>query len=189
MPIVPPPSPIPFFLRPFLWLAKRITGKENVPGLLLAWFPKGAIGAGVFELSAAGAPKDMEARVLAVARIASSAVTGCPFCLDMNAATYARVGLQPSELKILFSLNAAAFESLGPREAAAAHYAVALTRTPVVLSKELVQLLQERFSPKEIVILAATIAQVNYWSRFNQGLGIPRAGFFDDAVCPLPSAQ
>ena len=70
MPIVPLPSPIPFFLRPFLWLAKRITGKANVPGMLLAWFPKGAMGAGVFELSAASAPKDLEARVLAVARIA-----------------------------------------------------------------------------------------------------------------------
>ncbi len=189
MPIVPLPSPIPFFLRPFLWLAKRITGKANVPGMLLAWFPKGAMGAGVFELSAASAPKDLEARVLAVARITSSAVTGCPFCLDMNAATHSRAGLKPDELKLLFSLDAAAFESLGPREAAAAQYAVALTRTPVVLSKELVQLLHERFSPKEIVILVTTVAQVNFWSRFNQGLGIPRAGFFDDAVCPLPSGN
>lgn len=186
MPIVPFPSPIPFFLRPLLWIARHVTGKDNVPGLLLAWFPKGALGAGVFELSAASAPKDMEARVLATARIASSAVTGCPFCLDMNASTYSRAGLTPAELKILFAVDETAFEKLGAREAAAAHYAVALTKTPVVLSSTLKDMLRARFSPRETVILATTIAQVNYWSRFNQGLGIPRAGFYDDAVCPMP---
>jgi len=28
---------------------------------------------------------------------------------------------------------------------------------------------------------------VNYWARFNQGLGVPSAGFFDESVCKLPA--
>jgi hypothetical protein len=30
-----------------------------------------------------------------------------------------------------------------------------------------------------------TIAQVNFWSRFGQGLGVPAAGFFDESACPV----
>jgi alkylhydroperoxidase family enzyme len=33
------------------------------------------------------------------------------------------------------------------------------------------------FSPREIVVLTSTVAQVNFWSRFNQGLDVPAAGF------------
>jgi hypothetical protein len=51
--------------------------------------------------------------------------------------------------------------------------------------------LRQRFSDREIVVLAATIAQVNYWARLNNGLGIPSGGFFDDRACelPLPAAD
>jgi alkylhydroperoxidase family enzyme len=45
--------------------------------------------------------------------------------------------------------------------------------------------LKEHFSAREIVVLATTIAQVNFWSRFNQGLGVPAAGFFDETACPV----
>ena len=39
----------------------------------------------------------------------------------------------------------------------------------------------------EVVVLATTgRAQVNDCARFNQGLGVPAAGFFDESVCPLP---
>jgi hypothetical protein len=44
------------------------------------------------------------------------------------------------------------------------------------------------FSPKEVVVLAVAIAQVNFWTRFNQGLEVPAAGFFDESVCRLPGA-
>lgn len=169
-----------------LWLAKRLTGKDPLPGRLLAWFPKGAVGVGVFEALAAGAPGDLDARSLATARIVSSAVAGCPFCLDMNAATWKRAGLSPGELTMLVHLRRADWASLGVREHLAARYAEALSLTPVVLSPELAHALTTVFSPRELVVLATTIAQVNFWSRFNQGLGVPSAGFFDESVCALP---
>ena len=37
--------------------------------------------------------------------------------------------------------------------------------------------LRQVFTDRELVVLATTIAQVNYWARFNHGLGVPAAGF------------
>jgi AhpD family alkylhydroperoxidase len=167
-----------------IWIAARITGKDPLPARLLAHFPKGAVGAGALEAAAAGAPGDLDGRSLATARIVASAVAGCPFCVDMNAATWKRAGLSPAELRALVDLEDAAWPALGAREHAAARYAAALSRTPVEIDDELVADLRARFSPRELVVLASTIAQVNYWSRFNQGLGVPAAGFFDESACP-----
>lgn len=186
-PLIAPPAAPPLLLRPFLWLARRLTGKDPLPGRLLAWFPKGAIGAGVFEACAAGAPGDLEGRVLAAARVVASAVTACPFCLDMNAATWRRAGLAGEELDALVHLRREAWAPLGERVQLAAQYAEALSRTPIELSPPLTSALTAAFSPRELVVLATTIAQVNYWARFNQGLGVPSAGFFDESVCRLPT--
>jgi AhpD family alkylhydroperoxidase len=186
--VVDPPQHIPLLLRPALFLAERLTGKEALPGRLLAHFPKGALGAGVLEATAAGG-SDMSspdgARVLAIARIVASTVAGCPFCIDMNAAAWQRVGLTRAELESLLAkdVNAA---RLDPRSAAAARYAAVLSATPVLLDGDLVASLRTLFTPREIIVLATTIAQVNFWSRFSQGLGVPAAGFFDESACPVP---
>ena len=186
MPIIPIPSRVPWYLRPMLWVTRRMTGKDPLPARLLTYFPKGALGAGVFELAAAGAPGDLDGRSLAVARIVASAISGCPFCVDMNAATWRRAGLHAAELPVLFGEDEASYSSLGEREAVAARYAKALSLTPVVVSPELIVALNAQFTPREVVVLATTVAQVNYWTRFNQGLGVPAAGFFDESVCSLP---
>jgi alkylhydroperoxidase family enzyme len=104
----------------------------------------------------------------------------------MNAATWRRAGLRAEELAVLFD-DRAEYASLGVREAVAADYARALSQTPVVVSEALVARLVAQFSAREVVVLATTIAQVNYWTRFNQGLGVPAAGFFDERTCPLPA--
>ena len=182
--LVTPPKRVAWFLRPALWLAKRLTGKDPLPGRLLAHFPKGALGVGVFEALAASAPRDLDARMLAVARITASVVGGCPFCVDMNAATWKKAGLTPSELSDLFARRAS--PSLSAREHLAARYAQALSSTPIQLDETLTHALREALSERELVVLATTIAQVNFWTRFNQGLGVPAAGFFDESVCKLP---
>jgi AhpD family alkylhydroperoxidase len=184
--IVAPPRRIPLLLRPALWLARRLTGKDPLPGRLLARFPKGAVTAGIFELGAPHAPRDLDARLLAVARIVASAVSGCPFCIDMNAATWRAAGLSEAELTALLNLDRPAWTTLADREQLAARYAEALSRTPIELDQELTASLRAQLSDREIVVLALAIAQVNFWSRFNQGLGVPAAGFFDESICPLP---
>jgi AhpD family alkylhydroperoxidase len=185
--VVQPPRRVPLLLRPVLWLARRFTGKDPMPARLLAHFPKGAVGAGLFELAAPHGPRDLESRVLAVARVVASAVAGCPFCIDMNAAGWREAGLTVAELESLLRLDRPGWERLGARERLAARYAEALSGTPVRLDEELVAALRAAFSEREIVVLAFTVGQVSFWSRFNQGLGIGSAGFFDEGVCPLPT--
>ena len=183
---IAPPSKTPWYLRPGLWMARRITGKDPLPGRLLAHFPKAAFGVGLFELTAAS-PRNLDARCLAIVRIVASVVGGCPFCVDMNAATWQRAGLTALELQALLQ-NGPPVTSFSRREQAAATYAEALSKTPVVVAAILQTELLAVFTPREIVVLAVTAAQVNFWTRFNQGLGVPAAGFFDDSVCKLPAA-
>lgn len=197
MPLVDPPKRVRWWLRPALWLAARITGKDPLPGRLLAHAPKVAMGFGVFELLSAHAPADLDGRALAAARIVASVIAGCPFCIDMNAATWRTAGLTADELAALFegaaeatsatrtSSDSFSSSALEPRIRLVARYAAALTQTPVHVSDELADALRRSFSARETVVLAATIAQVNTWARFNHGMGVPAAGFFDAASCPV----
>lgn len=184
--LVDAPARIPWYLRVGLWWARRAAGKEPLAGRLLAHVPRAALTAGIFELGAAHGPRDLGRRELAVARLVASAVSGCAFCIDMNAAGHRDAGLTRDELAALLSLDEAAWPALGEREHAAARYAVALSRTPVEVAPELQVLLRRRFLDREIVVLATTIAQVNYWARLNNGLGVPSAGFFDERACAIP---
>ncbi len=181
------PTRVAWYLRPLLWLARRMTGKDPLPARMLAWSPKLAFGAGLFEALSPTAGVDLGARPLTAARIVASVVGGCPFCVDMNAATFERAGLSSAELCTLLTLERSAFDTLGANEATAARYAEALSRTPIDVSDALITELKSRFTAKECVVLAAAIAQVNFWTRFNQGLGLPAAGFFDESVCRLPT--
>lgn len=180
--LVSPTFAVPWYLRPLLWVTRLVTGKDPLPARLLTLVPRAAFGAGVFEALTAG-PAQLDARSLVVARLTASVVGGCPFCVDMNAATWQRNGLTSKELEAVLSGDLAL---LAPREATAGRYARALSRTPIVLDEALRADLQRHFEARELVALAHTIAQVNYWTRFNQGLGVPSAGFFDESVCRLP---
>jgi alkylhydroperoxidase family enzyme len=44
---------------------------------------------------------------------------------------------------------------------------------------DFIEQLKAAFTEREIVILASTAAQVNYWSRMVQALGIPPMGVSD----------
>ncbi len=176
-----PPNP-PWWLRALISLTRRVTGRDTLPPRLLAWYPRGALAAGVFELAAPGA-RQLDGRLLAAARIVASTTAGCPFCLDMNAATWARAGLTREELRVLVAGQAP--PTFSRREQTAVAYAAALSLTPVQLSGELTSALATHFSAREQVMLALAIAQVNFWSRFNQGLGVPAAGFSDATVACL----
>ena len=58
-------------------------------------------------------------------------------------------------------------------------YAQLASQTPLRFPPEFVAELQGRFGEREIVVLATTAAQVNYWARLAQSLGVPPAGFSD----------
>ena len=40
--------------------------------------------------------------------------------------------------------------------------------------------MKEIFSEREFVVISSTIAQVNFWTRIIQGIGVPPAGFSEN---------
>jgi alkylhydroperoxidase family enzyme len=66
----------------------------------------------------------------------------------------------------------------------ALQYAKLISQTPLKFYPEFVETLKEHFNEREIVILASTAAQVNYWARLIQALGIPPAGFSEPGSLP-----
>jgi len=58
-----------------------------------------------------------------------------------------------------------------------------ICKTPISFDPDLIIRLKKNFTEREIVILAATAAQVNYWTRLVQAFGIMPAGFTDN--CPI----
>lgn len=188
--MIRPPVRIPLLLRPALWLARRMTGKDPLVARTLAHLPKAAVAGGLLELLSSHAPADLDARTLKLARLAASVTAGCPFCIDMNAASHDAAGITYEEVAaIVEGRSEPPFE---PRAGAAVELARAMSATPVRMTADLRRRLDAAFTPRELVALATAIAQVNYWARLNQSLDIPAAGFFfseGDACCAMPTRR
>jgi alkylhydroperoxidase family enzyme len=145
---------------------------------LLAWYPKAAIGAGVMESLVAHQAGKATARLLKLLRLQVSFMASCPFCIDMNSAEYADFGISDREIEVLQGRrNLGTVDSLSREETLALRYARALTATPIKMDSGLLDELLSTFNEQELVVIASTIAQVNFWTRMIQGLGVPPAGF------------
>ena len=146
------------------------------------------------------------ARLLKLVRIQASYAAGCPFCIDMNSYQADSQGITPAEIAAMHALAArvqaaqahtpdahapqtptfilsprpdlaALPTSFSERERLALEYACHISATPLSFPPDFIAALKECFSEREIVILASTAAQVNYWARLIQALGIPPAGY------------
>ncbi len=166
-------------LRLGIWVSERVTGRRMEPARLLAWYPKAAVGAGLLEsLVAHGEPSP---RLLKLVRVTASLTVSCPFCVDMNSFEAEAAGVGEEELRILQRGQEASATTFKPRELAAIAYTRAISSTPLAFSDDLRANLTTLFTEREIVIIATTAAQVNYWGRTIQALDIQPAGF-----CELP---
>ncbi len=183
---IPAPQKIPLFLRLGLWIARKITGKDLLPARLLAWYPKAVIGSGVLEGLIAHHDGKLDVRILKLVRMAASFAVACPFCVDMNSAGWEQ-SLTRDELAALQGRqsleNVASFTD---RERLAVRYSRLISSTPLTFPQDFIQQLTQAFTEREIVILATTAAQVNYWARLIQGLGCPPAGFTEGISLYLP---
>ena len=173
-----PPKRIPLLLRIGIWFSERVTGKVMLPPRILSWYPKAAIGSGVMEALVAHADGCMDARMLKLIRMTASVTTACPFCIDMNSHEYRHYGITDEEAA---SLRGDADEervaTFSERERLAIAYTRLISSTPLKFHPEIVDKVKAAFTEREFVILASTAAQVNYWARLIQALGIPPAGF------------
>ncbi len=182
MAFIEPPRHIAWWLRIGLWFAKRTTGRDLLIGRLLAWSPKAALSSGVMEALVEHGHGAQQARLLQLVRMQVSYAAACPFCVDMNGADHARQGISPDEVEALQGRRAVeTVTSFTVRERLALGYARKLTETPLKFAPVDVDVLKPHFTEHEIVVLATTAAQVNYWTRLIQALGVPPAGFSDPA--------
>ena len=175
-----PPQKIPFYLKIGIWIARKVTGRDLLPARLLAWYPKVAISSGILEALVAHHDGNLDRRILKLVRLQTSFSVGCPFCIDMNYHDYSDYGITQSELIALqgqAEINDV--QTFSAREKMAMEYAKLISQTPLAFPPNFIESLKANFTEREIVILAATAAQVNYWARLLQSLGVSAAGFSD----------
>ena len=173
-----PPKRIPLFLKLGIWISKKVTGKDLIVAKLLSWYPKVAVGSGILESLVAHKDKDIDERILKLVRMQASFSASCPFCIDMNSFEFEKSGITAEELIVLQGLkNLTEISTLNKREKIAIEYARLISQSPLLFPTEFITELKKTFSEREIVILASTASQVNYWARLIQALGVPPAGF------------
>jgi len=170
------PQHIPLILKLGIWFSEKITGRTMLPARILAWYPKAAIGSGVMEGLVAHEDGQMDQRMLKLIRMAASYAVACPFCVDMNSYEYRDVGITDEETESLRG-DFEMVESFSEQERLAIAYTRLISETPLKFHPDLVERVKSTFTEREFVILASTAAQVNYWARLIQALGIPPAGF------------
>ena len=147
-----------------------------LPPRILAWYPKAAIGSGIMEALVAHEDGHMDQRMLKLIRMTASYAVACPFCVDMNSYEYRKHGISDEEAEALRG-DPEKVGSFSEREKLAITYTRLISNTPLKFQPEMVEKMKSAFSEREFVILASTAAQVNFWARLIQALGIPPAGF------------
>jgi alkylhydroperoxidase family enzyme len=179
------PQKIPLLIRLGIWISRKITGKDMLPARILAWYPRAAIGSGVLESLVAHHDGNLDERMLKIVRLQASFAAACPFCIDMNSYKYEETHISKEELMVLQGrLAIEEVKTFSDRERLAIQYARLVSQTPLQFPHMFIEELKRHFNEREIVILASTAAQVNYWARLIQALGIPPAGFSNQ--CDLP---
>jgi alkylhydroperoxidase family enzyme len=177
---IKPPKKIPLFLKLGIMISRMVTGRDLLVPKLLAWNPKVAIGSGILESFVAHGKKDLNKRILKLVRIQASLTVSCAFCIDMNSFGYEKSSITKQELYALSGrVNINEVATFSEKEKIVIEYVKCVCRTPIQIPKEVSDSLIFNFTEREIVILASTVAQVNYWARLIQGLGVPPEGFSD----------
>jgi alkylhydroperoxidase family enzyme len=180
---IPPPPRIPLLLRFALTLVEKRLGKKLLANRILAWYPKAFIGSGIMEGLIAHDDHEVPRRLLTLIRVATSFRVSCPFCIDMNARDFPAKGLSDDEIRALQGLvPLESIDSIDERERAALRYVQCMCATPLSFPAEVVQGMHQHFTPRAIVIIASTCAQVNFWARLIQSLGVPPAGFSSECA-------
>lgn len=172
------PKRIPFLLKLGILLSERITGRTMLPPRILSWYPKAAIGSGIMEAFVAHEDGRMDKRMLKIIRMAASYAAACPFCVDMNSHEYRKYGITDEEAESLRG-DFEGVASFSEREKLAITYTRLISSTPLKFHPDVVEKVKAAFTEREFVILVSTAAQVNFWARLIQGLGIPPAGFME----------
>ena len=175
---IDPPKKVPLLLRFGIWITEKKLGRKIYPARILSWYPKAALGAGVMEGLIAHSEGKADERLLKLVRMQVSFLSSCPFCIDMNSFKLEILGINEEEIRALQGIrDIDDIKTFSSEEKIALKYACCLTRTPISVQAELLKEMLTVFSRQEFVVIVSTVAQVNYWTRMIQGIGVPPAGF------------
>jgi alkylhydroperoxidase family enzyme len=191
MSFLEPPAKIPLILRAMLALVERRLGRRLLANRILAWYPKALVGSGVMEALVAHGDREVPARLLTMVRLRTAFRASCPFCVDMNARDLPRVGITDDERAALQAPGALSpgCGSFSDRERAALCYVDCITGTPLAFPPAVIEGMRTHFTERAMVIVASTSAQVNFWARLIQSLGVPPAGFSESCAVTAPQER
>ena len=181
MSYIQPPKRIQPILRMMLSLVEKRLGKQLLANRILTWYPKALIGSGVMEGLIAHDEPEVPRRLLGLIRVYTSFLVSCPFCIDLNSRDFEKKGLSEEEITALQGkVPMDKVATLGEKEKAALRYVQCICGTPLAFPSHVIETLREHFTERGIVIIASTCAQVNFWARLIQSLGVPPAGFSEE---------
>jgi alkylhydroperoxidase family enzyme len=184
MSYIEPPGKMPLLLRVMLSLVEKRLGKRLLANRILAWYPKALIGSGLMEALVAHDEPEAPRRLLALIRIRTSFLVSCPWCIDMNSREFKDKGITEREIEALQGIVPMdEVETLSTGEKAALEYVRCMCSTPMAFTAGVLEELKAHFNERAVVIIASTCAQVNFWARLIQSLGVPPAGF--SGRCPI----
>ena len=124
--------------------------------------------------------KSVDERLKSLVELKGAQLIGCEFCVDLGSQICRNSGFSDEELLALARYRQS--DLFTPREQLALDYTVAVMRTPVEVTDELLERMKEHFSDQQLVELTALLALVNL-DRFNAAFAIGSAGFSEGTVC------
>lgn len=169
-------------------MMKKLTGREPQTGSgiepmeIWAHQPKMMIAMGKFN-QAVRKGKSIDERLKNLIELKGAQMIGCEYCVDLGSQICRNNGLSDKELLALPRYRES--DLFTEREKLALDYTVAVMRTPVEVTDELVARMKEHFSDEQLVEITALLTVVNL-DRFNAAFGIGSAGFSDGLVCVTP---
>jgi AhpD family alkylhydroperoxidase len=169
-------------------MMKKLTGRAPQTGSGLepmeiwAHQPKMMMGMGKFN-QAVRKGRSVDERLKNLVELKGAQMIGCEYCVDLGSQICRNSGLSDDELLALPRYRQSALYS--QREKVALDYTIAVMRTPVEVTDELVAKMKEHFSNEQLVEITALLTLVNL-DRFNAAFGIGSAGFSAGMVCLLP---
>lgn len=175
-----PPTRAAWLLRPLLALQRRCHGTVLEPTALWAYRPRALLAFLALFRALRGRRSPLSAGLRSLVSLRVSQLTGCAFCVDMNASLLAEAGIGGDKALALADWRGAA--DFDDRERLALEYTEAVTATPPIVGDELFARLRSQFSPEAIVELTAVISFQNLSARFNAALDAAPHGF-----CALPA--
>lgn len=162
-------------LQGMAWYSKRRFGKVAEPGLV-ALHNKRVLRTTMKTEMSAQKWRSLNPTLQALATLSVAVELGCSWCVDFGywiSVTEAKVA--PAKLRAVPQWGTSA--ELNDQERAVCGYAVAMTRTPVQVTDEMVARLLRDLSEEQVVELTALAALENLRSRTNLAMGLTSQGF------------